>query len=185
MACFLAVMARTKETACLVEGSEGAPKLEVPSFDFGASVVSEKDLALFAKRKWFAAGEARVPEGEMVPQPLDDEVVVFREFFYAGLRFPVIQFVLEVMRRFGLKFHQLTPSCFTRLSVFVWACRSQGVEVDVDAFLWMHIEFIISLEKLAAKPWLLCGSLEFAHFVTGVVRMCLFRLRRISRPRLG
>lgn len=48
------------------------------------------------------------------------------------------KFVLEVMGKFGLKFHQLTPSCFTKLSIFVGSCNSQGVDVDVDAFLRMH-----------------------------------------------
>jgi hypothetical protein len=43
---------------------EGASKPEVESFDFGASLVTEKDLGLFAKWKWYAKGNARVLEGE-------------------------------------------------------------------------------------------------------------------------
>jgi len=64
----------------LVVGLEGASKPEVESFDFGASLVTEKDLGLFANRKWYAEGNARILEGDTVPQPHDDEV-------YAGLRF--------------------------------------------------------------------------------------------------
>ena len=30
------------------------------------------------------------------------------------------------------------PACFMKLSIFVWACKSQGVEVDLDAFLRLH-----------------------------------------------
>ena len=78
---FFAVMARTKQTARLVEGSESVFKPEVESFDFGASPVTKKDLETYAKRKWFVAGEARPYGSETVPQPRDDEVVVFREFF--------------------------------------------------------------------------------------------------------
>jgi len=39
---FFAVMARTKQTARLVEGSESVFKAEVESFDFGASPVTKK-----------------------------------------------------------------------------------------------------------------------------------------------
>lgn len=49
----------------------------------------------------FVKGDARILEGEIVPRPHDDEVVVFCEFFYVGLMFHDIQFLLEVMQRFG------------------------------------------------------------------------------------
>jgi len=67
-----------------------------------------------------------------------DEVVVFAEFFYAGLLFSVISFVLEVPMKFGVRFHQMNLLCFTKLTIFVWACKSQGVEVDLDAFVQTH-----------------------------------------------
>ena len=46
--------------------------------------------------------------------------------------------MLEVLKSFGVKFHQLTLSCSMKLLVFVWACKSQGVKVDLDAFLRVH-----------------------------------------------
>jgi hypothetical protein len=52
------------------------------------SRVTPKDLEDYAKYRWFPKGAARHCEGEAVPQPRDDEVGVFKEFFYAGLRFP-------------------------------------------------------------------------------------------------
>ena len=52
-----------------------------------------KDLDTFASWKWFARSGARLPKGEIEPKPRDDEVVVFREFFYAGLRLFVIPFL--------------------------------------------------------------------------------------------
>ena len=83
---FFAVMARTKQTAMLVEGLESVSKPEIESFDFGASPVTKKDLETYEKRKWFVAGEARPYGSETVPQPRDDdEVVVFREFFLCWL----------------------------------------------------------------------------------------------------
>lgn len=103
-----------------------------------ASLVIEGDLDSFAKCKWFATSDVRVSKVDTMPKPHDDEVVMFWNFFSAALRFPVNPFVVEVLKRFEVKFHQLTLACFTKWSVFVWAGKSQGVEVDLDASLRMH-----------------------------------------------
>jgi hypothetical protein len=43
----------------------------------------------------------RADDGEnTVPTPEDNEVVIFRSFFKAGLRFPLISFVAEVLKIF-------------------------------------------------------------------------------------
>jgi len=34
--------------------------------------------------------------------------------------------------------HQLTPNAIVRLSVFIWATRSQGVRTEADAFYRVH-----------------------------------------------
>jgi hypothetical protein len=59
------------------------------SFEFGLSRVTSSNLDDFAKASWFARDLARPSEGEVVPDPHDDEVVVYKEFFLAGLRFSV------------------------------------------------------------------------------------------------
>ena len=59
-------------------------------------------------------------------------------FFLVGLQFPVIPFVLEVLNTSRVRFHKLNPSCFTKIFVFVWVCKSQGVEVDLDVFVCTH-----------------------------------------------
>jgi len=114
---FCREMARVKHTAKLVEGSETAgganASAEAISFDFRPSKVTKDDLEVYAKLRWFFEGDARPPEGETMPAPRDDEVVVFREYFLAGLRFPMIPFVLGVLKKFGLRFHQLHEAfCF-------------------------------------------------------------------------
>ena len=48
---FFAVIARTKQTTRLVEGSESVSKPEIESFDFGASAVTKKDPLTYSKRK--------------------------------------------------------------------------------------------------------------------------------------
>jgi hypothetical protein len=44
----------------------------------------------------------------------------------------------EVLKNFEIYFHQLTPNAIVRLSVFIWALRSQGMNPDAEAFCRMH-----------------------------------------------
>lgn len=131
-------MARIKQTAKAVEGVEGSGTVGSVSFEFGATSVTSVVLDALVKRGFIDRAKARLGEGETKPHPHDDEVVVFNEFFSACFRFPVHPFVVEVMKQFKLRFHQLTPSCFSKLSIFIWGCKSQGVEHDVEAFVKMH-----------------------------------------------
>jgi hypothetical protein len=66
------------------------------------------------------------------------EVVIFRSFFKAGLRFPLSSFVVEVLKIFQIFLHQITPEAIIRMGVFVWAVRSQGLEPNAKSFCSMH-----------------------------------------------
>lgn len=59
-------------------------------------------------------------------------------FFLARLRFPAHLLVLGVLKKCRLRFHQLNPLCFTKLPVYVWASKSQGVVADLEGFLRTH-----------------------------------------------
>jgi hypothetical protein len=54
-----------------------------------------------------------------VPTPEENEVVVFRNFLKAGLRFPLSNFVVEVLKVFEVYLHQLTPESIIRMGIFV------------------------------------------------------------------
>jgi hypothetical protein len=79
-----------------------------------------------------AGGENTIP----LPEP--DEVVVFRDFMKAGLRFPLHKMLVEVLKRFEIYIHQLTPEALIKIWVFIWVMRSQGLEPDVDCFCNIH-----------------------------------------------
>ena len=51
------------------------------SFEFGLSRVTSSDLDDYAKATWFARDSTRSSGDETVPNPEDDEVVIFKEFF--------------------------------------------------------------------------------------------------------
>jgi hypothetical protein len=69
-----------------------------------------------------------------VPLPEADEVVVFKSFMKVDLQFPLHKMLVEVLKRFEIYLHQLTPEALIKIRVFIWAMRSQGLEPDVDCF---------------------------------------------------
>jgi hypothetical protein len=81
----------------------------------------------------------RADDGEKtVPTPEDNEVMIFRSFFKAGLRFPLSSFVVEVLKIFQIFLHQITPEAIIRMGAFVWAMRSQNLEPNAKSFCSMH-----------------------------------------------
>jgi hypothetical protein len=46
---------------------------------------------------------------------------VFEAFFSAGRRLPAHRFVGDVLRRYNVQIHQLTPNAVVALSKYVWA----------------------------------------------------------------
>jgi hypothetical protein len=75
---------------------------------------------------------------EVVPEPKEDEVVVFKSFFKAGLHFPLYDIIGEVLKRFEIYLHKLTPNAIVRLSVYIWALRSQGISANAEGFCRVH-----------------------------------------------
>jgi hypothetical protein len=80
----------------------------------------------------------RAGEDNNTPTSEENEVVIFRSFFKARLRFPLSRFVVEVLKTFQIFLHQLTPEAILRMGVFVWATRSQGVDPSAKCFCNMH-----------------------------------------------
>jgi hypothetical protein len=109
--------------------------------DFGKSTISEDDLPKLLKLGYFSEAKkelVRFGGEETTPKPGKDEVVVFKSFFKVGLRFPLNKMIVVVLKKFGIYLHQLTPNAIVRLSVYIWALRSQGVEPFGEGFCRVH-----------------------------------------------
>jgi hypothetical protein len=120
--------------------SEGTPSTLVAkelragdTVDFGVSRMSSVRVQDMQRLGYFGGGVARVSGTEKVPEP-EGELVVFEAFFAAGLRLPAHRFVGEVMRRFNVQIHQLTPNAVVALSKYVWAMTSYGGQPSVEVF---------------------------------------------------
>jgi hypothetical protein len=137
------------EQADIEEGDIGEEEIDyntaMPSkpshLDYGKSTVSEADMIMMTKLVYFREadkGLIRFGGEEAIPKPKNDEVVVFKSFFKAGLRFPLHGMIGDVLENFEIYLHQLTPNAIVRLSVYIWALRSQGVEPLAEAFCRVH-----------------------------------------------
>jgi hypothetical protein len=96
--------------------------------EFEKSIVTEDDMTMMKKLGYFGESESKLVRfagEEVIPEPREDEVIIFKSFFRAGLRFPLNDMIGEVLKNFEIYLHQLTPNAIVRLSVFIWALRSQ------------------------------------------------------------
>jgi hypothetical protein len=98
-------------------------------------------MPMMMKLGYFGEAErklVRFAGEETTPMTKDDEVVVFKSFFRAGLRLPLNEMIGEVLKFFEIYLHQLPSNAIVRLSVFIWALRSQGMSSDAKAFCRVH-----------------------------------------------
>jgi hypothetical protein len=92
--------------------------------EFGKSTVKAEDLIVMKKLGYFGENDdelVRFAGEEIIPEPKEDEVVVFKSFFRVGLRFPLYEMIGEVLKKFEIYLHQLTPNAIIRLNVYIWA----------------------------------------------------------------
>jgi hypothetical protein len=77
---------------------------------FGKSSIKQSHLDNMRGRYFRDMSTVRVDDGERtVPTPEENEVVIFRSFFKAGLRFPLSKFVVEVLKIYQVTFIKLLP----------------------------------------------------------------------------
>jgi hypothetical protein len=101
--------------------------------EFGASRISSVCVHDMQQLGYFGNGVGRVLGAEEIPEP-EGELVVFEAFFIAGLRLPVHHFMAEVLQRFDVEVHQLTPNAVVALAKYVWAVTSYGGQPSVEVF---------------------------------------------------
>jgi hypothetical protein len=123
------------------EDEYGATPSKPSHLEFGKSTINKGDMAKLLKLGYFSEDRKeliRFGGEEVTPKPEKDEVVVFKSFFKAGLRFPLHEMIADVLERFGIYLHQLTPNAIVRLSVYIWALRSQDAEPLAEGFCRSH-----------------------------------------------
>jgi hypothetical protein len=105
---------------------------------FGKSTIKESHVDATRGRYFHDMTIVRVGGDSAAPTPEVNEVVIYRSFLKAGLRFPLSRFLVEVLKTFQIFLHQLTPEAIIRMGLFIWAVRSQGLEPSARCFFSMH-----------------------------------------------
>jgi hypothetical protein len=105
-----------------------------PSLVFGESKVTANMVREYEAVGFFPSGTGRAPLDEQIPTPEDGEIVVFRDFFTSGLRFPCDPILPAILDAFSVKIHQLLPTSFLEVSKFIWIMKTFGCNLSVDAF---------------------------------------------------
>jgi hypothetical protein len=137
--------AEAERTAVEETDSEDDYTSAVPSkpshLDFGKSTIAEADFPKMVKLGYLSEAKKeliRFGGEETIPKPGKNEVVVFKSLFKAGLRFSLNKMIAGVLKKYGIYLHQLTPNAIIKLSVYIWALRSQGVEPFSEGFCRVH-----------------------------------------------
>jgi hypothetical protein len=139
-----------------------------PAFVFGESKVIAALIKEYEQAGFFPVGDTRPPSGEQVPTPEAGEVVVFRDFFTYGLRFPCDPALPSILDKFSVKMHQLTLNSFLEVSKFFWVMKTFGCSFGADIFARL---FELMIEKDILK--LDDGKYYDAHYLC-----CTFNTRR-------
>jgi hypothetical protein len=135
-----AEQAAVEETDSKDDYSSAVPS-KPSHLDFGKSTISEADFPKMVKLGYLSEAKKeliRFGGEETIPKPGKNEVVVFKSLFKAGLRFPLNKMIAGVLKKYGIYLHQLTPNAIVRLSVYIWALRSQRVEPFSEGFCRVH-----------------------------------------------
>jgi hypothetical protein len=105
---------------------------------FGKSTIKQGQIESMKGKYFHDVSIVRAGGEDTVPLPGSDEVVVFRSFMKAGLRFPLHKMLVGVFKTFEIYLHQITPEALIKVGVLIWAMRSQGLEPDARCFCNIH-----------------------------------------------
>jgi hypothetical protein len=105
---------------------------------FGKSTIKQSHIDAMRGRYFCDMSIIRVGGDSTAPAQEENKVVIYRSFLKAGLRFPLSKFMVEVLKIYHIFLHQMTPEAIIRMGIFVWAVRSQGIELSAKCFCSMH-----------------------------------------------
>jgi hypothetical protein len=117
---------------------------------------------------FFPAGTGRAPLDEQIPTLEDGEIVVFRDFFTCGLRFPCDPILPAILDAFSVNIHQLLPNSFLEVTKFIWIMKTFGCNFGADVFARLF-ELVIVADVIKVDG----GQFYEAHYTC-----CTFNTRR-------
>jgi hypothetical protein len=139
-----------------------------PSFVFGESKVTMGLIREYESAGFFPASDGCAPLDEQVPTPELGEIIMFRDFFTCGLRFPCDSLLPTILEKFSVKIHQLSSNSFLKLSKFFWIMKTFRCSFSADVFA--------GLFELVIEPGII--KLDDSQYYESHYTCCTFNTRR-------
>jgi hypothetical protein len=112
------------------------------------------------------------PETDTYAKPREDEVLVFKDFFPARLRFPLDPAVVDIFARYDVFLHHMTPNFFARVNLFMWlskTCHLVPTPENFTRVMWVHYQpksiSVCGSDGVSTEmePQYLCYTFAFQH----------------------
>jgi hypothetical protein len=87
--------------------------------DFSSSTIGKDWIWTIGGLSYFAKGSAWALGSESVSESCIDKAVIFEDLFTAGLRMPPHPVLTDILQKFQVQLHQLTPNATMQLSKFI------------------------------------------------------------------
>jgi hypothetical protein len=118
------------------------------SYGFGPSNITKTQLGMMESyAHYFPKGYSQPPGIESVPEPRANEAVIFEDFFIVGLRMLPHPVLVDILRKFLMQLHHLTPNAIVQISKFIWAVTSCEGHPTADVFT-QHYELHYQNKKV-------------------------------------
>jgi hypothetical protein len=98
------------------------PREAEQSCDFVPSTVTVNRIRQLEALGYFIKGFTGEPGEEVVPDPGDNEAIMFEEFFAAGLWMPLQPVLTDILMMFQVQLHQRSPNTFAQSPCIFWLC---------------------------------------------------------------
>jgi hypothetical protein len=104
---------------------------------FGKSTIKQSHIDAMRGRYFRDMSIVRVGGDNTASAPEENEVVIYRSFLKAGLRFLLRKFVVEVLKIFQIFLHQITPEAIIRMG-----CKKPGARAEREVLLQYARAFV-------------------------------------------
>jgi hypothetical protein len=121
------------------------------SYNFGQPKVMRGHISDLGNSSCFLLkGFAQPPGIESVPNPKENEAVVFEDFFIADLRIPLHTVLLDIHSKFQVQMYQFTPNAVVQISKFIWVVTSCRGHPNAEVFAH-HYKLHYENKKIALE----------------------------------
>ena len=114
---------------------------DTKSLNFAKSLMDDNELEWMVTNRMLERASVCLLGDDMIPKLKPHECVVFRDQFTAGLCMPCQDFVEEILKSYKMEMHHLTPNGIAKIALFIWAVKSQDVNLDIGfiiLFCWLR-----------------------------------------------